>query len=298
MNSIDSSPTLNSYESWSNSTSTSLSNKINDSLSSTSPGSSLSTNSSPISMNGSSIVSILPTSQFFSPSNVSSPLNPSQTQASYSMPTDNGPNYAQHYSQTNSQTTANPYWSSSLISSKQNYHGNHVLHHNSHHSNYSIIAAAAAVAAANNYPQQTIQHNYHLNSNDFKYSQMTNPGQFYGQDTNNLLFNQLAVSAAAAANSNSNSPLSFSSSNKSPHSNSLIAASTAKNIDTSAINHNDSGFESPKALNENSKSKNQVNSSTKVTISSESSSIVSPKQENLDDAVSLNSRRQAWASNC
>jgi hypothetical protein len=251
-------------------------------------------------MNANNIVSILPSSQFFSPSNVSSPLNPSQTQTSYLMGTNSEPNYTQTYSQSTCQTAASPYWSSSLISSKQNYHGNHVFHHNNHHSNYSIIAAAAAVAAANNYPQQTIQSNYHLNSNDFKYSQITNPGQFYAQDTNNLLFNQLAVSAAAAVASNSNSPLSFSSSsNKSPQSNSLIAHSSAgMNIDTSSLSHNDSGFESPKALNENSKSIiNQVNSSTNLAVHSDS--IVSLKQDNLEDTAPLNSRRhQAWASNC
>jgi hypothetical protein len=135
---------------------------------------------------------------------------------------------------------------------------------------------AAAVAAS--YPSAS---NSYLTPNEFKYHQNTN--QFYAQDSNNLLFNQLAVSAAAVAASNSNSPLSFSAKSPSSNSDLIVSASTSSSssINTSSLNHNDSGFaESPKPID---------SSLTKLATTKETS----PKLATDD------SRRQTWSTvNC
>ena len=129
MNNIDSRPTLNTFDSWNSSSSSTTSNKTNESLNSASPPVSVSSNSSP--------VSLLPSNQYFNPSNVSSPTYVDNSYQSYQA------------------TNTTPYWST-----KNNYY------HLNQQSNYSFIAAVAA-----NYPhlqqsQQTAP-SYYQSPNQF-----------------------------------------------------------------------------------------------------------------------------------
>ena len=260
----------NGFENWSSSASSSSSSskKHVESLNASPP----STSSSPLGANQSPPVFSMNSnaSQFFVPTTSSSPLNPQQQQQSFGqlMP-DNISN--QSYQQQQQLPSNGTYWSS-LNMSSNSYHSSYLNQHN----------YALAALAANYHPQLSISPLGHLNqnysaglqfngtSNNSSINGQTSPSQFYESNGQANLFNQLAAAAASSSY--------LSTTTKATTSNPIV------DIDTS-VNHNDSGFESPKATNVESKLAGVVANAQ------ETSNLMANKQETND----LN-RRPVWSS--
>ena len=258
------------FENWSSSASSSSSvsssKKHAESLNASPP----STSSSPLGANQSPPVFPMSSNaaQFFAPNTSSSPLNQQQQQSFGQLMSDNVSNQSYQQQQLPSNGT---YWSS-LNMSSNSYHSSYLNQHN----------YALAALAANYHPQLSISPLGHLNqnystglqfngsSNNSSVNGQTSPSQFYESNGQANLFNQLAAAAASSSY--------LGTTTKATTSNPIV------DIDTS-VNHNDSGFESPKATNAESKLAGVVANAQ------EASNLMATKQETHD----LN-RRPVWSS--